>query len=69
MLGVSRTATFAAIRQAYLAQVRQCHPDKHPLGGHGRFQRLQQAFEKLRDDKSRAQWDLTQAGMARRAGC
>ena len=38
VLGLTRTADLADIRQAYLAAVRKSHPDKSPLATEGHAQ-------------------------------
>ncbi len=61
ILGVSRDASAADIRKAYQGLALQLHPDKRTSAGTAEpsdpgttFQQLQNAWETLRDDSSRA---------------
>lgn len=49
ILGVSRHADDKAIRQAYLAAVKESPPDTHPE----RFQAVSAAYEQIKDETSR----------------
>jgi curved DNA-binding protein CbpA len=49
ILGVPRDAGDDAIRAAYLARVRECPPDRSPE----QFERVRDAYEKLRDPRAR----------------
>uniref|UniRef100_A0A7S0JGC7 J domain-containing protein n=1 Tax=Calcidiscus leptoporus TaxID=127549 RepID=A0A7S0JGC7_9EUKA len=64
-LGISRTADASAVKRAYKKQALQCHPDK-VVGDTGaaakRFQRLQEAYEVLGDERQRRIYDAQQAG-------
>ncbi len=54
ILGVSPSADDAAIRQAYLAAVRQSPPDTHPE----RFQAVSAAYDRIKDESSRLHYLL-----------
>lgn len=54
LLGVSESATDAEIKQAYLQQVK-LHP---PERDQQRFQRIQHAYETIKDSDSRLRHDL-----------
>jgi DnaJ-class molecular chaperone len=56
ILGVSRQATDADIKQAYLQRVKDNPPDRDQQ----RFQQIQQAYETLKDGDSRLRYDLFQ---------
>src|SRR5262249_837234 len=49
ILGVSPDATDDEIRAAYLARVRECPPDRSPE----QFEKIRDAYEKLRDPRAR----------------
>jgi curved DNA-binding protein CbpA len=58
ILGVSPHATAAEIKKAYLLKAQQLHPDKNPHKDTTRdFQRLQEAYNVLKNPKQRAQYD------------
>ena len=50
VLGVSATATEGDIRAAYLLKVKEHPPDRSP----DEFERIRDAYEKLRDPRQRA---------------
>jgi DnaJ-class molecular chaperone len=56
-LGVERGADAGEIRKAYLRLSRTAHPDKG--GSEEEFKKIQQAYEVLSDDQSRAFYDQT----------
>lgn len=56
VLGVSRQATDADIKQAYLQRVKDNPPERDQQ----RFQQIQQAFEAIKDQDSRLRYDLFQ---------
>jgi len=56
VLGVSRQATDAEIRQAYFARVRQNPPEKDPA----KFKQIRAAYEALKNEAERARTALTQ---------
>ncbi|KAJ3362414.1 hypothetical protein GGF32_006060 [Allomyces javanicus] len=59
-LGVTRTATTAEIRRAYLDKSRYCHPDKHadrPRATEA-FQKLISAYSTLKQTSTRAAYDI-----------
>mmetsp|Transcript_5947 Transcript_5947/g.13832 ORF Transcript_5947/g.13832 Transcript_5947/m.13832 type:complete len:302 (-) Transcript_5947:23-928(-) len=57
-LGLTREATQAQVRAAYLMMVRKHHPDvSSSEGSEERFQRIQAAWEILRDPEARARLD------------
>ncbi|EPE07808.1 hypothetical protein F503_00530 [Ophiostoma piceae UAMH 11346] len=61
-LGVDRTADSSAIRTAYRKLVLKCHPDKVQdptlkATKQDEFQRVQQAYEILSDEKKRSEYD------------
>jgi len=62
ILGIAKTATVGEIKKAYLQMARENHPDrfKDPAERHGadrRFQQITEAFNQLRDEKSRQEYD------------
>ena len=59
VLGVARTATAAEIRAAYLALVKTAHPDQG--GDREKFERIQEAWETLRNEEKRKLYDETGA--------
>ena len=54
VLGLSRTATPAEIKQAYFAQVRTHPPEREPEN----FKRIRAAYERLRDPERRTETDM-----------
>lgn len=54
VLGVANDADDAEIKQAYLRQVKINPPDHHPEA----FQRLNRAYEAIKDHKSRLNYEL-----------
>jgi molecular chaperone DnaJ len=70
LLGVSRSATEAEIKRAYLRLARELHPDS----GHGdpemeeQFKQINLAYETLRDPERRRQYDMFGAAGVRGAG-
>lgn len=66
ILGVAKTASVGEIKKAYLQLARDNHPDrcKDPAGRQEaelRFQRITEAFNLLRDEKSRQEYDRSLA--------
>lgn len=58
VLGVAPTASAAQVRAAYQAAALASHPDKCTKGGAAaRFQWVQRAWEVLREERSRAEYD------------
>ena len=61
VLGVSSTATYAELKAAFSALARQSHPDKVLSSNQPTemmdFKRIQAAWECLRDESSRSQYD------------
>jgi DnaJ homolog subfamily C member 9 len=56
ILGVERDATAAQLRKAYYRKSLSCHPDK-VAGQEAQFQALTVAYNILKDDQSRAEYD------------
>ncbi len=54
ILAVASSADDEAIKNAYLAKVREFPPDHYPE----RFQAVREAYEALKDEKSRLAYDL-----------
>ena len=63
VLGVPRTADAAAIRAAYIAQIKRYHPDRLRSKGGGldeaKAQEINRAFDVLRDPAKREAYDLS----------
>lgn len=62
ILGISKTASMAEIKQAYLKMARDNHPDRFREPAEReeadrRFQQITEAFNQLRDEKSRQEYD------------
>ncbi|KAG5565079.1 hypothetical protein RHGRI_001087 [Rhododendron griersonianum] len=58
-LGVSKNATASEIKKAYYGLAKQLHPDtnKNDPEAEKKFQEVQKAYEVLKDDEKRAQYD------------
>jgi curved DNA-binding protein CbpA len=54
VLGIPRTASAAAIKQAYFALVRVHPPERDP----DRFKQIRAAYERLRDPSARMETDM-----------
>lgn len=54
VLGLTRAATSAEIKQAYFAQVRAHPPERDPET----FKRIRAAYERLRDPEQRGETDM-----------
>lgn len=61
ILGLPRNASHDAVKAAYRAAARSCHPDTHPndLDATGRFKAVAWAYEVLSDPVRRAHYDET----------
>eukprot|EP00397_Hematodinium_sp_SG-2012_P066040 GEMP01097713.1.p2 GENE.GEMP01097713.1~~GEMP01097713.1.p2 ORF type:complete len:132 (+),score=23.48 GEMP01097713.1:117-512(+) len=57
VLGVSRDATKATVRKAYLRLAKKYHPDKNPVAKET-FQRIQEAHDVLSDSGKRREYDM-----------
>ena len=59
ILGVGRTATAEDIKKAYRKRALKCHPDRNPgdQEAEDRFKELSAAYEVLRDEGKRQQYD------------
>jgi curved DNA-binding protein CbpA len=55
-LGVSSTASQADIKSAYFALAKKLHPDQ-PTGNEARFKEINEAYEVLGNEESRARYD------------
>ena len=60
VLGVDEGAGDEMIRQRYLGLVRALPPDREP----DRFQEIRQAYEVVRNERSRLEWKLLHTGTA-----
>ncbi|CAL5330848.1 unnamed protein product [Camellia sinensis] len=58
-LGVNKNATASEIKKAYYGLAKQLHPDtnKHDPEAEKKFQEVQKAYEVLKDEEKRAQYD------------
>jgi molecular chaperone DnaJ len=70
LLGVSRNATEAEIKRAYLRLARELHPDAKPGDeiSEEQFKRINLAYETLRDPERRRQYDMFGAAGVRGSG-
>lgn len=60
ILGVPRNASASVLRESYHAEARKYHPDRSSApDSEQRFLAVQRAWETLRDDSKRAQYDVT----------
>ncbi|WDK19286.1 chaperone protein [Colletotrichum graminicola] len=67
-LGIQQSATLSQIRQAYRKQALKYHPDKNAPGemiNAEDFRRVQEAWEVLRDEFKRAEYDQVYADIHR----
>jgi curved DNA-binding protein CbpA len=62
VLGVSRTASKHQIRAAYVARARRAHPDLVGQRGLDVMRALNEAWEVLKDDARRTEFDLATGG-------
>ena len=53
-LGIGNNCDDETVRHAYLEQIRKYPPDRHPE----QFQRIQEAFQLIRDEERRLEYDL-----------
>lgn len=62
-LGVSPSASIERIQEAYRKKARETHPDLNPEDpeAEDRFQRIQKAYQVLRDPKRRKEYDAARA--------
>lgn len=59
LLGVTREADAAAIKRAFRARVKECHPDRNPSPSAAKvFRAVREAYEVLHDPHQRAAYDL-----------
>jgi len=58
-LGIGKNCDDETVRQAYLEQIRKYPPDRHPE----KFQRIQEAFQLIRDAEKRLEYDLFDASL------
>ena len=71
VLGVAKTASQEEIQKAYRTLARKYHPDMNPddqEGAKKKFQRLQEAFDTLKDPEKRKQYDQFGSDYERYAG-
>ena len=71
VLGIPKTASAEEIQKAYRTLARKYHPDMNPDdpdGAKKKFQKLQEAFDVLKDPEKRAQYDRFGADFARYQG-
>lgn len=57
VLGVAKSATAAEIKKAYRAKAKELHPDQ-PEGNEAKFKELNEAYDVLKDEDKREQYDL-----------
>lgn len=59
ILGVNRTSSADEIKRAYRKLAKQHHPDRNPddPSSEAKFKEVQQAYDVLKDDKKREQYD------------
>ncbi|KAK2031764.1 DnaJ-domain-containing protein [Colletotrichum zoysiae] len=68
VLGIPQSATLPQIRQAYRKLALKCHPDKKAPGqtvDAEKFRRVQEAWEVLRDESKRVEYDRSYAEIHR----
>ncbi|MDR2902293.1 MAG: molecular chaperone DnaJ [Lactobacillales bacterium] len=59
ILGVEKTASAEEIKRAFRGKAKTCHPDHHQDNkeAHAQFQRINEAYEVLKDEKKRSMYD------------
>ena len=64
LLGISTGAESSAVKKAYYAKARQCHPDKNPddPSASEKFQALGHAYQILSNEQTRAAYDKSGKG-------
>jgi hypothetical protein len=69
VLGVSRKASIEAIKAAFHALAKKCHPDRHSEdpGAEQQFKRINEAYGVLKDPQRRAAYDAARPGLFIRA--
>lgn len=58
ILGVSKNATKEEVKKAYRKLAHRYHPDNKTTGNEKKFKEINEAYQTLREDKKRAEYDV-----------